>query len=230
IYDNFNILDPTSSKYEEQKKDLLLENPLHSYGHRIERIMKYIFQNRKSYSFELNADKSIKVISKNIKSNEFDLFYSYYYRQTYEENGLKPPSFSNNDINNAHCGEIHFPPNTDTSYDYRNEINKVYSDCNLLYMYYPETTNPNLEIFQNQKDYINCDPWGCTMYGYQKWWMKHIPNFEGGHENAFDLGPSLILNNWWRYISNPQKLVEIVNEMIYTGPGFVQMNSEAKIT
>ncbi|MBT4648372.1 hypothetical protein HOC11_08970, partial [archaeon] len=46
IYDNFNILDPTSSKYEEQKKDLLLENPLHSYGHRIERIMKYIFQNR----------------------------------------------------------------------------------------------------------------------------------------------------------------------------------------
>lgn len=38
----------------------------------------------------------------------------------------------------------------------------------------------------------SCNAWGCSSYGYLKWWYSHMP-----HAAGFKNG---VLNNWWRYI------------------------------
>ena len=41
---------------------------------------------------------------------------------------------------------------------------------------------------------IGSDEWGNTQYGYQIWWLSHLPKGPGYTEWGY--------NNWWVYIAN----------------------------
>ncbi len=83
---------------------------------------------------------------------------------------------------NAHCGNVHYGPNSLRDYDWSN-YSYVDSYCDDWYNY------PNL---QGIKKSINCEEWGCNIRGHHKWWLKHLPKTSGQKDEK--------LNNWWRYI------------------------------
>jgi hypothetical protein len=93
------------------------------------------------------------------------------------------------DRNYGGCGNIHFPPNAtkDVAYDYSNVSNTVLTNCEDFKNY------PNLT---GAKKKGNCSMWGCTAYGFTKWWFSNIP-----HSNS--CGSDGIYNNWWVYFANP---------------------------
>jgi len=43
----------------------------------------------------------------------------------------------------------------------------------------------------------NCEAWGCDGYGYLKWWYDHMPHVTGVKDG--------LLNNWWRYVIDPDQ-------------------------
>ena len=43
----------------------------------------------------------------------------------------------------------------------------------------------------------NCEAWGCDGYGYLKWWYDHMPHVAGVKNG--------LLNNWWRYVIDPDQ-------------------------
>lgn len=95
----------------------------------------------------------------------------------------------------AHVGNIHFPPNGMSDYDYSNRRNvKTYADN---WKRYP--------ILLDQVRTINCDEWECTHLGYLKWWYSHLPRFTGVSEG--------ILNNWWHYIVDYEGAVAYATQL-----------------
>lgn len=95
----------------------------------------------------------------------------------------------------AHVGNIHFPPNGMSDYDYSNRRNvKTYADN---WKRYP--------ILLNQVRTINCNEWGGTHLGYLKWWYNHLPRFTGVYEG--------ILNNWWHYIVDYEGAVALATQL-----------------
>jgi hypothetical protein len=43
---------------------------------------------------------------------------------------------------------------------------------------------------------VTCQDWGCgDGRGHHRWWLSHIPRTEGETDG--------VLNNWWRYILDP---------------------------
>ncbi len=82
----------------------------------------------------------------------------------------------------AGCGNIHFPHNGLSDYDYDNTSIKL-TNCNDWYNY------PNLTYV---KQNLNCSSWNCTHYDYMKWWFDHLPKYSGKNEGK--------LNNWWYYV------------------------------
>lgn len=85
----------------------------------------------------------------------------------------------------SHIGNIHFPPNGEKDYDWKNpkKVN-TYADN---WAFYPNIVDENPRV-------VDCSEWGCNHLGYMKWWFSHIPNFDG--INPAD-GK---LNNWWHYV------------------------------
>ena len=93
----------------------------------------------------------------------------------------------------AHCGNVHFPPNGISDYDYENQ--SFVSSQAGNWAYYPF-------LFQFEKTF-NCMEWGCSHLGYMSWWFHHLPHFTCRNKDG-------ILNNWWAYIVDYQegKLLE----------------------
>jgi len=87
------------------------------------------------------------------------------------------------DTEHAHCGNVHFAPNSKCHYQWDNNAVKVKSDCDDWYNF------PNLKGSFSE---IDCSVWDCTALGHLKWWLKHIPK-AAGETNG-------ISNNWWDYI------------------------------
>lgn len=82
----------------------------------------------------------------------------------------------------SHIGNIHFPPNGASDYDYSNTRYVItYADN---WKRYP--------ILLDQTRRINCQEWGCTGLGYLRWWYSHLPRFTGITDG--------VLNNWWHYV------------------------------
>lgn len=94
----------------------------------------------------------------------------------------------------AHIGNIHYPPNGRSDYDYGNTA-KVTS--------YAENWK-RYPVLLDQTSQVNRETWGAPngnyQLGYMKWWFGHLPHFEGVHEG--------ILNNWWHYILDYEVAVE----------------------
>ncbi len=86
----------------------------------------------------------------------------------------------------AQVGNIHFPPNAESDYDYNNPRN-VLSNC---YDWY------NFPAFKNDIREVNADEWGNgDMRTLHKWWYKHLPKVAGR--------TSGVVNNWWQYTMDP---------------------------
>jgi len=81
----------------------------------------------------------------------------------------------------AQVGNIHFPPNGMSDYDYGNRrYVATYADN---WKRYP--------ILLDQSRVINCTEWGCSHVGYLRWWYNHLPRYVGVTDS--------VLNNWWLY-------------------------------
>jgi hypothetical protein len=97
----------------------------------------------------------------------------------------------------AHCGNIHYPPNGESDYDYANP-RYVTSYCD-NWKRYP--------LLLNQTRSVNCDEWsyygGDYQRGFLLWWYNHLPRFEGVYEG--------VLNNWWHYIVDYEEAVALAN-------------------
>jgi len=97
----------------------------------------------------------------------------------------------------AHVGNIHFPPNGMSDYDYSNRRYVIsYADN---WKRYP--------ILLDQRRSINCSEWGCSHLGYMRWWFSHLPRYRGVTDG--------ILNNWWHYVVDYEGAVEKARR--YTG-------------
>ena len=98
------------------------------------------------------------------------------------------PTLPDVDANNAHCGNVHFPPNAKNAYDYsRNRV--VQSDCDDWANY------PNLT---GQKKLVNDINW-CAIpatddcqRGFMNWWLSRLPRKLGWYNDTH--------LNWWQYI------------------------------
>jgi hypothetical protein len=84
----------------------------------------------------------------------------------------------------SHVGNCHVPPNGLKGYDYNNKRSVLsYADN---WLRYPDLSGePRL---------IGSDEWNHTQFGYQQWWLSHIPKAPGFTKWGY--------NNWWVYIAN----------------------------
>ena len=87
------------------------------------------------------------------------------------------------------CGNIHFPPNGTSDYDYGNS-GIVSTTCEDFKNY------PNLGDPTNTIQPVSCSKWGCDGIGYYDYWFYHLPNYTG-------CGSDNVANNWWRYLIDP---------------------------
>ena len=96
----------------------------------------------------------------------------------------------------AHVGNIHYPPNGMSDYDYGNRRYVItYADN---WKRYP--------ILLDQTRTINCEEWGCSQLGYMRWWFSHLPRYAGVTDG--------VLNNWWYYVIDYDAAVEKAREYV----------------
>ncbi len=92
----------------------------------------------------------------------------------------------------AHVGNIHFPPNGTSDYNYGNQT-MVTSFAENWYRY---------PILLNMSRQVNVSTWyftpgeplaeGLDHLGYLRWWYGHLPRYVGITDD--------VLNNWWHYV------------------------------
>ena len=96
----------------------------------------------------------------------------------------------------AHIGNIHFPPNGQSDYDYSNtQYVNTYADN---WKRYP--------ILLDQTRSINYSEWGCTQLGYMRWWFSHLPRYTGVTDG--------VLNNWWYYVVDYEGAIERAEQLM----------------
>jgi hypothetical protein len=88
---------------------------------------------------------------------------------------------------NAQVGNIHYPPNGNSDYDWINK-RTVSTYADVWYSY------PNINKEGKKSREVDCKEWQCSHSGYMSWWFRHLPHYEG--INAKDGH----LNNWWEYV------------------------------
>ncbi|MEO6508611.1 MAG: hypothetical protein ABIO02_01540 [Patescibacteria group bacterium] len=163
---------------------------LHNYGHRTEGVMLHTFG---SWTYTYPQGNQIPT-PQPAPRHDWDRF---------SIRGPDHPQI-------ASCGFVHGNLNSPTfdDYDYSNSIT-VPSSCNSWYSY------PNLsEPAQN----INCSAWGCSESGFMKFWLDHIPRFNGTTAGKW--------NNWWQYITDYQ----VATEPIRPPTGFHDGNNDTTCT
>ncbi|MCI0514237.1 T9SS type A sorting domain-containing protein [candidate division KSB1 bacterium] len=100
----------------------------------------------------------------------------------------------------AQIGNIHFPPNGLSDYDFTNRR-------------YVQTYADNWKRFPillDQHRSVNCQEWGSSHVGYMRWWFSHLPHFEGVTQG--------ILNNWWHYIVDYEGAVTLAQQLTRIEP------------
>ncbi len=99
----------------------------------------------------------------------------------------------------ANIGNIHYPPNGISDYDYTNTSYVItYADNWKRYPY-----------LLNQTRSVNCSEWSCGQLGYMRWWFNHLPRYEGITDS--------ILNDWWYYALDYYAAVDLAHETPIVG-------------
>jgi len=84
---------------------------------------------------------------------------------------------------------MHFAPNSERDYDWGNR-RLVRSACDNWYDF------PNLS---GERRSVNSKEWGGgDIRLHHAWWYRHLPHVEGETQG--------ILNNWWEYILDPDRV------------------------
>jgi hypothetical protein len=84
----------------------------------------------------------------------------------------------------AHCGNVHFAPNSQHDYDWGNR-RPVLSYCDDWYSY------PDLP---GNARTVTCAEWGNgDMRLHHLWWLGHLPRTVGQTNG--------VANNWWQYVA-----------------------------
>ncbi len=93
----------------------------------------------------------------------------------------------------ANIGNIHYPPNGQSDYDYGDsKAVTTYADNWKRYPY-----------ILNQHRTVTCSEWGCSQIGYMRWWFSHLPRYTGTYNGK--------LNNWWAYALDYYAAVDSAN-------------------
>jgi hypothetical protein len=86
----------------------------------------------------------------------------------------------------AHCGNVHFAPNSEQDYDWGNR-RPVPSRCDAWWAFPELSAPPRL---------VDCREWGDgDMRAHHLWWLRHLPHMAGETYG--------VANNWWRYVADP---------------------------
>jgi len=121
----------------------------------------------------------------------------------------------------AACGNVHFPPNGVSDYDYGN-MNSVWSTHRDWLDNYPNLTG--------LKEMVNATEWGGGVERlYHNWWFTHIPHVDGS-TTEYGMTRS---NNWWHYIvafnnypeSGDGKAAGFYSVPLYTNGNFYQLTT-----
>jgi len=166
---------------------------LHALGHSFENIFSFAF-NGKSHSYDKKYDDTTQ--EKYDKLNYWEKF------SLIDKNSKG---------GNAGVGNIHFPFNGETDYDYSNE-KEVYSNWE-YWENYPnikgEKKKYNKDAWMNFKgnEIITNDTNSCHDPDrlYIRFWMYLLPHIDGYTETGQ-------LNNWWDYITNCDYVSSIKSE------------------
>lgn len=90
----------------------------------------------------------------------------------------------------AALGNVHFAPNSVRDYDWNNPAS-VLSEC--------DDWRDNFPDFKGTTRLVTAADWGRgDIRSHHKWWFSHIPKTAGRRSG--------ILNNWWRYIMDPNQV------------------------
>ncbi len=116
----------------------------------------------------------------------------------------------------AHVGNIHFPPNGMSDYDYGNtRIVKSRADNWFRYPYlFDQTSDVNVSTWY----YSPGDPLaeGLDHLGYLRWWYNHLPRYVGVTDG--------VLNNWWHYALDYEGAVDLARKTPVDGVSPVSGN------
>lgn len=145
-------------------------------GHRTESIMSRVYdaQDFLWWTYERNPDRSRFNVDQVAATNLFARFILH--------DKIAPGK--------AHCGNVHYAPNSDSDYDWGNgRLVATFADDWL-----------NFPNFTNQSKMQNTRAWGDgDIRGHHRWWFTHFPKVAGRIHG--------IRNNWWSYIcdvTNPE--------------------------
>ncbi len=109
----------------------------------------------------------------------------------------------------AHVGNIHFPPNGTSDYNYGNTT-LVTSYAENWYRY-PTLLNQNTKVNVQTWVYQQSEPLteGNDHLGYLRWWYGHLPRYTGVTDG--------VLNNWWHYVLDYEKAVALAKATLPLG-------------
>ncbi len=89
----------------------------------------------------------------------------------------------------AHCGNVHFAPNSERDYDWGNR-RPVVSHCD-DWLHFPDLAG--------RARRVDCREWGGgDMRAHHLWWLGHLPHVAGETDG--------VLNNWWAYVVDPNRV------------------------
>lgn len=176
-----------------------VDQAYHSFGHRSESAMIHAYEEAQGRGWD----------TKSPNPTPWDLF-------TRIEKDMPGQS---------HVGNIHYPPNGRSDYDYGNtELVRSYAQN---WSRYPALFNENTEVNVStweyrSEDYPTGDPLaeGQDHLGYLRWWYNHLPRYTGVTDS--------ILNNWWMYIIDYDSAVALVKQSLITSVGGDFMGNERK--
>jgi hypothetical protein len=89
----------------------------------------------------------------------------------------------------AHCGNVHFAPNSRRDYDWGNR-RQVWSYCD-DWLDFPDLAG--------RRRLVDARDWGGgDMRLHHLWWLRRLPHVEG---ETFG-----VANNWWQYVVDPNRV------------------------
>lgn len=88
------------------------------------------------------------------------------------------------------CGNVHFPPNTGTGYDYTRGTG-ISTNCE---DWHADGTGTQTNV--------TCSRWGCNQEGYMKWWLQNTPNAGSGLTYGGKVIPT-----WWSFLADTDNAI-----------------------
>lgn len=135
------------------------------------------------YNYERGVAEAMHSFGHRVESAMVHTFGRWDYNAVDKNDWEKFASYDKVVPGGANIGNIHYPPNAVSDYDYKNPTPvTTYADNWARYPF----------LFQDHRT-VTCSEWDCSQLGFMSWWYHHLPHYTCKNKNG-------ILNNWWPYI------------------------------